>query len=156
MRISKFLSTPSARRATGNSSNAALRFVHFYPRPPRGGRPSKRGSPERALKISIHALREEGDPCAGHVAFPPTYFYPRPPRGGRRSRRRACKASCHISIHALREEGDPRRPRLPQHIKEFLSTPSARRATRHGAFFAHIPVYFYPRPPRGGRHTCAG
>ena len=34
-----------------------------------------------------------------------------------------------ISIHALREEGDPRRPRLPQHIKEFLSTPSARRAT---------------------------
>ena len=35
---------------------------HFYPRPPRGGRPSfSRGFPE-PFNISIHALREEGDP----------------------------------------------------------------------------------------------
>ena len=34
---------------------------YFYPRPPRGGRPSK--SPDAATieDISIHALREEGD-----------------------------------------------------------------------------------------------
>ena len=58
-------------------------------------------------KISIHALREEGDlrPGEGH--------------GGREP----------ISIHALREEGDS--PRSKNHLKiiEFLSTPSARRAT---------------------------
>ena len=57
-----------------------------------------------------------------------------------------------ISIHALREEGDPRRPRLPQHIKEFLSTPSARRATRSKSCCSCSTAYFYPRPPRGGRH----
>ena len=56
----KFLSTPSARRAT-----KAL---------------------ERELtwtKISIHALREEGDARAGINEEDYTYFYPRPPRGGR-------------------------------------------------------------------------
>ena len=78
--------------------------------------------------ISIHALREEGDPRC-----------PRP------------VPASHISIHALREEGDPRRPRLPQHIKEFLSTPSARRATRSKSCCSCSTAYFYPRPPRGGR-----
>ena len=34
-----FLSTPSARRATGLASSSALGVSHFYPRPPRGGRP---------------------------------------------------------------------------------------------------------------------
>ena len=33
----------------------------------------------------------------------------------------------------------------------FLSTPSARRATPCPRFFVAIPIYFYPRPPRGGR-----
>ena len=57
--------------------------------------------------ISIHALREEGD----GLLIAPTRclcnFYPRPPRGGR-----------HQCI--LR----------PARSKQFLSTPSARRATR--------------------------
>ena len=35
----------------------------------------------------------------------------------------------------------------------FLSTPSARRATPNVAVDGHKPVYFYPRPPRGGRPT---
>ena len=35
-----------------------------------------------------------------------------------------------ISIHALREEGDLLKTDLGEHIAEFLSTPSARRATR--------------------------
>ena len=78
-----FLSTPSARRATSISMSFAKAFLHFYPRPPRGGRPKTtqgRGhrhkflstpSARRAtingqlllldLVISIHALREEGD-----------------------------------------------------------------------------------------------
>ena len=125
----RFLSTPSARRATVKSSLESLPHCHFYPRPPRGGRPpnpelalaariflstpsARRatvGSPwvamgfseflstpsaRRAtifpvpspsiLRISIHALREEGDP-----AF--------------RVRAARCR---YISIHALREEGD--------------------------------------------------
>ena len=79
----QFLSTPSARRATyhewyGRIKDAisihALREegdrehfgvvspdAHFYPRPPRGGRPGPNGSKPPAGQISIHALREEGD-----------------------------------------------------------------------------------------------
>ena len=34
---------------------------HFYPRPPRGGRPDKVGGDVAEIMISIHALREEGD-----------------------------------------------------------------------------------------------
>ena len=79
-------------------------------------------------KISIHALREEGDPDAAIGADAVVDFYPRPPRGGRRqagllfgggcgflstpSARRATTSALpspqktEISIHALREEGD--------------------------------------------------
>ena len=56
-----------------------------------------------------------------------------------------------ISIHALREEGDFRRSGLLPRLPEFLSTPSARRATRRGPGDGIRPVHFYPRPPRGGR-----
>ena len=61
------------------------------------------------LYISIHALREEGDAAA------------------------LCNANATaISIHALREEGDcSGRARLSSGT-EFLSTPSARRATPSG------------------------
>ena len=80
---------------------------YFYPRPPRGGRrpyyPFKVYEP----KISIHALREEGD-----LSF-------------RRSRIRRKV----ISIHALREEGDENVPDFLFEVLGFLSTPSARRAT---------------------------
>ena len=79
----RFLSTPSARRATRLSfqgwkvtgisihalreegdrggQESALAILNFYPRPPRGGRPGRRGQPDRQRQISIHALREEGD-----------------------------------------------------------------------------------------------
>ena len=78
--------------------------------------------------ISIHALREEGD-CL--------YYTPI-----------ECK---NISIHALREEGDLREP-PPQAVpSQFLSTPSARRATPGQAGCRTPAPYFYPRPPRGGR-----
>ena len=58
-----FLSTPSARRATGFSSMYLSIASYFYPRPPRGGRPPPRRRKARARAISIHALREEGDPA---------------------------------------------------------------------------------------------
>ena len=56
--------------------------------------------------ISIHALREEGDLASLPLLQIQTYFYPRPPRGGRRT---GAATSCHSG--------------------QFLSTPSARRAT---------------------------
>ena len=59
--------------------------LHFYPRPPRGGRPV------------VNAKSE----------LPKSDFYPRPPRGGRQ-------------VHEA----------MDKYIDEFLSTPSARRATK--------------------------
>ena len=62
----KFLSTPSARRATPSVLCGLSRTSHFYPRPPRGGRPGGTTPQPRIVSISIHALREEGDlRCAG-------------------------------------------------------------------------------------------
>ena len=58
----KFLSTPSARRATCTCKPLDGMPENFYPRPPRGGRPSRFSGTVRAPVISIHALREEGDP----------------------------------------------------------------------------------------------
>ena len=125
--------------------------VHFYPRPPRGGRPAtalhrgkaavflstpsaRRATPTgfcllAPCRISIHALREEGDLGELHKQLLQLNFYPRPPRGGRHA---------HISI--------------PAPFAQFLSTPSARRATAAGCFDGTDKTYFYPRPPRGGRH----
>ena len=146
-----FLSTPSARRATPRCSPGGWSAEYFYPRPPRGGRPLRLAIPFSSNKISIHALREEGDQAAGRLdphpenfyPRPPRrgrralrgpsttvcYFYPRPPRGGRPERRAQSAVDQQISIHALREEGDgpPVKPR--NLLTSFLSTPSARRAT---------------------------
>ena len=56
---------------------------YFYPRPPRGGRQIVSALAFTCNIISIHALREEGDPpcAAGRGSL--WNFYPRPPRGGR-------------------------------------------------------------------------
>ena len=56
-----------------------------------------------------------------------------------------------ISIHALREEGDCEANNLSYVFIKFLSTPSARRATRPRFLIITTHRYFYPRPPRGGR-----
>ena len=169
---SVFLSTPSARRATGVGTVLV-----------------------DAQYISIHALREEGDKVRTFFLIGSVYFYPRPPRGGRPDRTPPPAPRRVISIHALREEGD-RAHRLDCTGRQrFLSTPSARRATCNhqgeptqqaisihalreegdlGSVFPNDfqqisihalreegdaaglpgkarPPYFYPRPPRGGR-----
>ena len=84
---------------------------------------------QRTVVISIHALREEGDRIALTSAFSFSDFYPRPPRGGRLLCFFEIAVALVISIHALREEGDF--TEMPQTLAEmqFLSTPSARRAT---------------------------
>ena len=103
-------------------------------------------------KISIHALREEGD-----------------------SRKRASPAPPKISIHALREEGDQERTLLQVRpsiisIHALREEGDVREAERLGVSYGisiHAPreegdcrvtttqwptANFYPRPPRGGRH----
>ena len=124
-----FLSTPSARRATLSFLQSLKRYSHFYPRPPRGGRPSKAGGRQRLFDISIHALREEGDSKLEPISSLFSYFYPRPPRGGRLLAIREIGSRTSISIHALREEGDLDDLSAGQNRLKFLSTPSARRAT---------------------------
>ena len=123
----KFLSTPSARRATSAKQFKSAKSW-----------------------ISIHALREEGDVTSPDSRLQIPDFYPRPPRGGRHLRangkprpwkflstpsarratvhRRATHRNQCISIHALREEGDTTRRVFPV-----------------------LRSHFYPRPPRGGR-----
>ena len=123
-----FLSTPSARRAT---------YAPCIFRPCRRflSTPSARRATRMELeayghnKISIHALREEGDMRRSDLRALCHRFLSTP------SARRATLQDCAqiywlcISIHALREEGDF--TEMPQTLAElqFLSTPSARRAT---------------------------
>ena len=102
----KFLSTPSARRATFWWADVPRICIEFLSTPS-ARRATEGGEYSRAGEwISIHALREEGDLHTGHHA--------------------GCAID--ISIHALREEGD------------------AAQVTPH-----EMPRNFYPRPPRGGR-----
>ena len=145
-----FLSTPSARRATGAS---------YWP--------------EMDLMISIHALREEGDlirgglkdatdeflstPSARRATLlkPVRYssflnFYPRPPRGGRpRLIVRRLIPSRFLSTPSARRATTSAAARKLH--ERFLSTPSARRATCCRGRPRLGRRYFYPRPPRGGR-----
>ena len=150
--IEKFLSTPSARRATpvtvcrldmllisihalreeGDPSRCHSRklFFDFYPRPPRGGRLRTWQRRCKVVVISIHALREEGDAETGFSGTKVLHFYPRPPRGGRPSALLRNLPQILISIHALREEGDGRT-----------------------GILEGLHADFYPRPPRGGRRN---
>ena len=102
----RFLSTPSARRATNQKSAQSRSILNFYPRPPRGGRPGAHRHSGRYDAISIHALREEGDPqtqpsraWASRISI-----HALREEGDRRGGQ--TKGGGRISIHALREEGD--------------------------------------------------
>ena len=133
-----------------DSLDIAVSGGDFYPRPPRGGRPERDRKQSEIIKISIHALREEGDTQAIVAARKIERFLSTP--SARRAtiwpimlvavasflstpsaRRATCEAfflrrQLCISIHALREEGDSGwKPRPP------------------------LRCNFYPRPPRGGR-----
>ena len=106
---------------------------NFYPRPPRGGRPSRSGwwCPLRS------------------------YFYPRPPRGGRQDGLTRYVKKKTISIHALREEGDTSRGSSARCIP--ISIHALREeGDRPPSVVASKVCYFYPRPPRGGRRDLAG
>ena len=89
--------------------NFLLRTWHkaddFYPRPPRGGRPST------ASTFTLTA-----------------YFYPRPPRGGRQLPQWVTTMIMNFYPRPPRG-GRPLQIRLDETADRFLSTPSARRAT---------------------------
>ena len=81
--MQRFLSTPSARRATSSGVLSGMEFV-----------------------ISIHALREEGDVSSWAKDAVDFVFLSTP--SARRATRESSQhaAQLGISIHALREEGD--------------------------------------------------
>ena len=173
----KFLSTPSARRATLRFRLTAHHGGHFYPRPPRGGRqahvavhqPSgpflSTPSARRATRLGV---------CQGAAEF---HFYPRPPRGGRHgisltkrngeiflstpSARRATLLLHQRCSPMIRFLSTPSARRATEggyvgsDLYKFLSTPSARRATVTSTATMPRRTHFYPRPPRGGRRISA-
>ena len=126
-----------------------LSHIYFYPRPPGGGRPGRWLSTTRYgpflstpsgwratartfrrgsfAKISIHALRVEGDECRFLRSARYADFYPRPPGGGR----------------------PPRRMLIPL-TTDFYPRPPGGGRQNSGAG-ADGYADFYPRPPGGGR-----
>ena len=157
--------------ATGRHHGTAA--TDFYPRPPRGGRryQNTTGANWKLFLSTPSARRATAVQRVQRTRN--RNFYPRPPRGGRRYGRIKDAEAEFISIHALREEGDVQCVIDCVQLFQFLSTPSARRATlppgdtsQHIYISIHalreegdrrliaqglIPGNFYPRPPRGGR-----
>ena len=124
-----FLSTPSARRATPSSSASFLMsIISIHALCEEGDRILWKNF-KRFMGISIHALCEEGDVSQNHNN---TW-------------------SKSISIHALCEEGDFWSSARFCGASVFLSTPSARRATKSCTATTKSVTNFYPRPLRGGR-----
>ena len=146
-----FLSTPSARRATPMSRSICARRSKFLSTPSARRATKVGGHGLQVRRISIHALREEGDLSRMAQNLQQVKFLSTP------SARRATSQASNKS----------HRP------KPFLSTPSARRATffrctscwidtisihalrEEGDILRGIGQWrnsdFYPRPPRGGR-----
>ena len=148
----RFLSTPSSRRATMVLSTVFSATRYFYPRPPRGGRPVEAAHHGVAVAISIHALLAEGDGFVPSSVLTVYLFLSTP------SSRRATDVAealfpegLKISIHALLAEGDAKALGVHPTTISFLSTPSSRRATEYFKAITSRFFDFYPRPPRGGR-----
>ena len=147
-----FLSTPSGWRATFAFRAVIYSLHHFYPRPPGGGRqllaalldcfvwnfyPRPPGGGRRRVhvarkrhgRISIHALRVEGDDERSSNGVGWNKFLSTPSGWRATADDTIFTHTVPISIHALRVEGDLN-PLFPE------------------GFDLH---YFYPRPPGGGR-----
>ena len=148
----RFLSTPSARRATIQIVAHRWPSCYFYPRPPRGGRHGRPAILQRHGKISIHALREEGDALRllKYASSLDISIHALREEGDT-SINQAAPVNVKISIHALREEGDALSTSKPTSSNHFYPRPPrGGRLHQRGDGFRGI-HYFYPRPPRGGR-----
>ena len=169
----RFLSTPSARRATLPSLPLVAAGEIFLSTPSARRATSTLDSMRPGQSISIHALREEGDRVQRRGGPGGRNFYPRPPRGGRRGRiARESSSTVFLSTPSARRATSCAAAEAWR-LTAFLSTPSARRATTTvscSAVGTKISIhalreegdpetlqigsresYFYPRPPRGGR-----
>ena len=125
----RFLSTPSARRATSKniaSRNCSVISIHALREEGNPGAMARRVCPAR---ISIHALREEGDKLGGCIMRKQSVFLSTPSARRATEQNAAVLSRVDISIHALREEGDNITNDRKCKNQRFLSTPSARRAT---------------------------
>ena len=123
----QFLSTPSARRATDGLRHALPgRSISIHALREEGDQRGQR--PLLRVRISIHALREEGDtapPCSRRLCG---HFYPRPPRGGR-PKAAVLSPPCAVFLSTPSARRATRVNRRLLDLTLFLSTPSARRAT---------------------------
>ena len=170
-------------RPPGGGRHCALMFgevdtIYFYPRPPGGGRPFIVLIHFSHFRISIHALRVEGDNqwkddvdgqitflstpsgwratcvCSA-VAFGVKRFLSTPSGWRATHHKHQQRLQYVISIHALRVEGDSMRVLALVTNSLFLSTPSGWRATVM-LFLTHsCSLNFYPRPPGGGRQLSS-
>ena len=100
--------------------------------------------------ISIHALREEGDPWPGSCG-PQKFISIHALREEGDGRRPEWSPAPPISIHALHEEGDFRD--RPARTLSLIISIHALREEGDFSFLSGAARrgYFYPRPPRGGR-----
>ena len=124
-----FLSTPSARRATLSVLDTSVTATVFLSTPSARRATNTNGCLVSKIGISIHALREEGDPAWERQKQPRYLFLSTP------SARRATRHSHHRDSVVRNFY-----PRPPRGGRPWRGWPTA----SHG--------YFYPRPPRGGRH----
>ena len=121
--LDQFLSTSPVWGTTGHRRAAAYQRVHFYPRPPCGGR----------LVWQVSANRSP-------------YFYPRPPCGGRRGLLASFEILGIISIHLPRVGDDWQYCSLPSpHFDFYPRPPCGGRPTRRdfrprtGRISIHVP-----------------
>ena len=130
-------------------------LLYFYPRPPGGGRLR----PEKGKKYGKKFLSTPSGWRATSYLTPlcilMSYFYPRPPGGGRR-------ALADIIMDEMQFLSTPsgwratlQEKAVSDGAKIFLSTPSGWRATEALNPTSFPSIYFYPRPPGGGRHFGA-
>ena len=147
----KFLSTLPARGATSGRQAGKHRPQHFYPRSPRGERPtalpsttpppsyfyphSPRGERPDAVGsydrwvIFLSTLPARGATCSRLLLPRPTDFYPRSPRGERPAQLRGVAGLADFYPRSPRGER-PRKTGLLPSVQAFLSTLPARGATR--------------------------
>ena len=117
---------------------------NFYPRPPRGGRLSYPQIGRWTTRISIHALREEGDDIIQDYVLEGKKFLSTPSARRATAENEDPMDALEISIHALREEGDIYIVDGTPVLDGFLSTPSARRATLllfRGSYLLSISIH---------------
>ncbi len=149
--MTRFLSTPSARRATRRyiRRRACCRdFIHAL-REEGDIRPAS--LPCGTMNF-IHALREEGDTLSGLPRHTARYFIHALREGDDELATDATGKAVFLSTPSARRATLVALRNL-QALLLFLSTPSARRAT--SAKTQILFTDFYPRPPRGGRHGRA-